>query len=415
MIARTIRLYQNAFSGLSKDVWILTLIFFINRSGTMVMPFLTILMTTSKGFTLQEAGFMMSAFGMGSIVGTNVGGRLTDKFNPYPIMFWSLFISGIIFISLIFIESLAGYCTVLFLLSSIADAYRPANNAALAFYSRPENYTRSFGLIRMAANLGFAAGPGLGGVIIAVFGYNALFIADGLTCILASFAILIFLDPQKIKESKAQKQKEEALSGKPTGIKPGKDKIFLLFVVLNFFTALGFIQLFSTIPVFFKDIITYSETQVGLVMGFNGLLIAMVEMPLVYSIENKYEKMKLVGIGAIIFGLAYLPFLWTSWLWITPWIFMVLLSLGEILNMPFSNSWVSERASAATQGRYMGVYSMSWAIAFILGPTVSMYIAEHYDFSMLWIFTSSVCIISGLGYLVLRRKTGVKEIKSELV
>jgi predicted MFS family arabinose efflux permease len=335
MIARTIRLYQNAFSGLSKDVWILTLIFFINRSGTMVLPFLTILMTTSKGFTLQEAGFMMSAFGMGSVVGNNLGGRLTDKFNPYPIMFWSLFISGLIFMSLVFINSLIGYCVVLFLLSSIADAYRPANNAALAFYSRPENYTRSFGLIRMAANLGFAAGPGLGGVIIATFSYNALFVADGLTCILAAFAIRIFLSPEKLKESKARKQEEEALSGNTVGVKPVRDKIFMIFVLLNFFTALGFIQLFSTIPVFFKDIIAYSETRVGLVMGFNGLLIALVEMPLVYSIENKHEKMKLIGIGAIIFGISYLPFLSSGSLWITPWIFMIFLSLGEILNMPF--------------------------------------------------------------------------------
>ncbi len=415
MIARTIRLYQNSFSGLSKDVWTLTLIFFINRSGTMVLPFLTILMTTSKGFTLQEAGFMMSAFGMGSVVGNNVGGRLTDKFNPYPIMFWSLFISGLIFMSLIFVSSLIGYCVVLFLLSSIADAYRPANNAALAFYSKPENYTRSFGLIRMAANLGFAAGPGLGGLIIATFSYNALFIADGLTCILAALAIRIFLSPQKLKESKAKKQHEEAISGKPAGINPGRDKIFLIFVLLNFFTAMGFIQLFSTIPVFFKDIIAYSETQVGLVMGFNGLLIALVEMPMVYSIENKHEKMKLVGIGAIIFGISYIPFLSSGSLWITPWIFVAILSIGEILNMPFSNSWVSERATAATQGRYMGVYSMSWAIAFILGPTLSMYVAEHYDFPTLWMLTSAACIASGIGYLVLRRKIGIREIKTEVV
>ncbi len=415
MIARTIRLYQNSFSGLSKDVWILTLIFFINRSGTMVLPFLTILMTTSKGFTLQEAGFMMSAFGMGSVVGNNLGGRLTDKFNPYPIMFWSLFISGLVFISLVFIETLIGYCLVLFVLASIADAYRPANNAALAFYSKPENYTRSFGLIRMAANLGFAAGPGLGGVIIAGFGYNALFIADGVTCLLAAFSILFFLDPKKIQESKTQKQQEEILAGKPTGINPGRDKIFLIFVVLNFFTAIAFLQLFSTIPVFFKDIITYSETQVGLVMGFNGLLIALVEMPLVYSIENKHEKMKLVGIGAILFGLAFLPFLMKSWLWITPWIYVFVLSFGEILNMPFSNSWVSERASASTQGRYMGVYSMSWSLAFILGPTISMYIAEHYDFSSLWLIASIISIASGFGYLALRKKAREQEVTTEYV
>ncbi|MCB0650216.1 MAG: MFS transporter [Saprospiraceae bacterium] len=409
MIARTIRLYQNSFSGLSRDVWILTLIFFINRSGTMVLPFLTIVMTSSKGFSLQEAGFMMSAFGMGSIVGANLGGRITDRTSPYPVMFWALFLSGLVFFMLLFVDSLLGYCGVLFLLSSIADTYRPANNAALAFYSKPENYTRSFGLIRLAANLGFAAGPGLGGIIIAHFSYDALFIVDGLTCILASFAILIFLDRNKIKESKAQKHRDEQSLGIKIDRRPGRDKVFLVFVLLNFLTALGFLQLFSTIPVFFKNVITYSETQVGLVMGFNGLLIALIEMPMVYSIENKYEKMKLVGIGAIIFGLAYLPFQMGGLLWMAPWMFVFLLTIGEILNMPFANAWVSERASAKTQGRYMGIFSMGWASAFIIGPTLSMYIAEHYDFPTLWILTSVICIGAGLGFLALRKKIALSE------
>ena len=197
MLGRTIRLYQSSYAGLSKDVWILTFILFVNRTGAMVIPFLTVLMTTSKGFTLLEAGYMMSAFGVGSIVGTTVGGKLTDTFNPFPVMFWSLIFTGLVFFSLLFIESLWGFCLVLFLLSSVSDAYRPANNAALSFYSKPENYTRSFGLLRLAANLGFAFGPGLGGFIIAFWGYDSLFIVDGVTCLFAAVAMLYFLDQKK--------------------------------------------------------------------------------------------------------------------------------------------------------------------------------------------------------------------------
>jgi MFS family permease len=373
----------------------------------MVIPFLTILMTTSKGFTLQEAGFMMSAFGMGSIVGSNLGGRLTDKLGPYPVMFWSLLLSGLIFISLIYVESLLGYCFVLFLLSSVADAYRPANSASMAFYSAPENYARSFGLLRLAANLGFAVGPGLGGFIIVFFSYDALFIADGATCILASFALLFFLDPKKIKESKAKKKKEEEAMGNKTDRSPVKDKIFLIFVFLNFMTAMGFMQLFSTVPVYFKQVIHYTETQIGLIMAFNGLLIALIEMPLVYSIENKYEKMKLVGIGAILFGVAFLPFQATGLLLFAPWAFVFFLTIGEVLNMPFSSAWVSERASANTQGRYMGIYSMSWAAALIVGPTLSMYIADEYGFSSLWLITAAICFLAGIGFLTLRKKFAV--------
>lgn len=404
MIARTVRLFQNSYSGLSKDVWILTLILFINRSGAMVLPFLTILMTSSKGFSLQEAGFMMSAFGLGSIVGAQIGGRLTDKVGPYPIMFWSLFLSGLVFFTLLFVESLAGYCLILFLLSSIADAYRPANQASLAFYSREENYARSFGLLRLAANLGFAVGPGLGGVIIAYFSYDALFIADGITCILASFALLIFLDPKKIKESKEKKQKEEMEAGTKTDRLPRKDRIFIFYVVLNFISAMGFMQLFSTIPVFFKEVIAYTETKIGLVMALNGILIVLIEMPLVYTIENKYDKLKLVGIGSIIFGLAFLPFQLSGYLFLAPWIFIILFTIGEVLNFPFSNAWVSERASANTQGRYMGMFSMSWAAAFILGPSASMYLADNFGFSMLWMVSALVCFVSGLGFLELRRQ-----------
>ena len=68
---------------------------------------------------------------------------------------------------------------------------------ALSAYSKPENKTRSVTLIRLAINLGFSAGPALGGLIITSLSYRGLFWVDGITCILAVFyCYLMYLNPK---------------------------------------------------------------------------------------------------------------------------------------------------------------------------------------------------------------------------
>jgi predicted MFS family arabinose efflux permease len=45
----------------------------------MVIPFLSLYLTKSLNFTLIDVGWIMSFFGLGSVVGTWLGGKLTDK------------------------------------------------------------------------------------------------------------------------------------------------------------------------------------------------------------------------------------------------------------------------------------------------------------------------------------------------
>ncbi|HMQ90537.1 MAG TPA: MFS transporter, partial [Flavilitoribacter sp.] len=165
MLAPAIRLYRHSFSGLSRDIWLLSLVMLVNRAGTMVIPFLTIYLTGQKGFRLEEAGWVMSSFGLGSVLGAFIGGKLTDRIGYYPVQFWSLALGGFCFLGLQFVNGVAAMCAATFILSTIADAFRPANQTAVAFHSRPENRSRAFALVRLAVNLGFSAGPGMGGVI----------------------------------------------------------------------------------------------------------------------------------------------------------------------------------------------------------------------------------------------------------
>ena len=41
MLQRALQKYFNNFKGFSREIWILALITFINRAGTMVLPFLS--------------------------------------------------------------------------------------------------------------------------------------------------------------------------------------------------------------------------------------------------------------------------------------------------------------------------------------------------------------------------------------
>ena len=163
------------YKGFSQEVWLLALITFVNRAGAMVIPFLSLYLTKDLGFSLSQVGWIMSCFGFGSLLGVFLGGKLTDQIGYYKVMYSSLLLGGLVFIILQFFQSLIAVCIGFFILSLVADAFRPAIWVALSANSREENRTRSVTLIRLAINLGFSIGPALGGLIIAGIGYRGLF------------------------------------------------------------------------------------------------------------------------------------------------------------------------------------------------------------------------------------------------
>jgi predicted MFS family arabinose efflux permease len=169
------RSYIHTFNGLSKEVWWLALITFINRAGTMVIPFLSLYLNKNLNFLMPDIGWIMTYFGLGSVIGTWIGGELTDKIGYYKVMLVSLLLTGIFFILLQYLTTFHGFCAGIFIVMLAADAFRPAMFVALNAYSKPKNKTRSLTLIRLAINLGFSAGPAVGGLIIIGIGYEGLF------------------------------------------------------------------------------------------------------------------------------------------------------------------------------------------------------------------------------------------------
>lgn len=399
MIAPAIRLYRNAFSGLSRDIWILALVTLVNRAGTMVIPFMTVYLTHEKGFTLQQAGWVMSSFGLGSVLGSYVGGRLTDRFSFFEVQFWTLFLSGFMFWVLRGMDTLAALCITIFVLCTISDAFRPANLASVAVYSKPENRTRSFSLVRLAINLGFAVGPAIGGILAASKGYSWLFWVDGLTCIIAAILLRILLKPKK---SNTHQESEATMP--QVRQSAYRDRPFLWLILLTTINTVSFMQMFSTYPVFLRMHFQLSEDHIGMLLALNGLIIAVIEMLLVYSLERRYKPTLLIGIGYCLIAASYSIFNVTgTWFWV-PTVSIIIVTFGEIFMFPFTNSIALARANPANRGQYMALYSMSFAVGHILGPAIGMQLAGLLGFKALWWAMSSLSMIGFIGLQLVKHQ-----------
>ncbi len=382
--------YKNTFTGLSIEVWWLALVTFINRAGTMIIPFLSLYLTDNLEFSISQIGWIMSCFGIGSVAGTWIGGKLTDKIGFYKVMVGSLFLTGLLFIGMQYLKTFETFCIGIILIMSVADTFRPAMFVAMNAYSKPENKTRSVTLIRLAINLGFSAGPAVGGLIIANLDYAGLFWTDGITCIIATFVLFKVLNPKKaiIQDDLKVENSSSVYSNKPFMI--------LFFAMLVF--GVVFFQYFSAMPLYYKEIHFLTEPEIGLLLGANGFLIFLLEMPTISWMEKKkFNKSKLVLFGAFLTGLSFIVLNTTNWSGILI-VGMFFMTIGEMIAFPFANSIAMDLSKGKNQGEYMAMYVMAFSIASVFGFNAGLQTISKFGYNTTW---TAMAILSGVCMLLL--------------
>jgi len=360
----------------------------------MVIPFLSLYLTQNLGFTLENVGSIMTSFGLGSLLGAWAGGKLTDLFGYYKVMFVSLVLTGFLFIGVQFLNGFWPICIGIFLLMVAADAFRPASYVALNAYSKHENKTRSVTLIRLAINLGFSLGPAMGGLLIASIGYTGLFWADGGTCIIASLLLLLVLHPKRAKIS------DDFRHSSPKSAYT--DMHYLIFIAAMILFAFAFLQYFSTIPIYYNEVHSLNEFQIGLLLALNGFTIFALEMPLIKYLENRpWSKLTHVLLGLVLVGLSFLILNFFSWSSVLI-IGMLLMTFGEMIAFPFSNAFAMDRAKRGNQGEYMALYTMAFSISHIFAHNSGMRSVANFGFDITWYGITVVCLIGILLLLILK-------------
>ncbi|MDB5191538.1 MAG: transporter [Segetibacter sp.] len=364
----------------------------------MVLPFMTMYATQQLHFSIVEAGFIMAMFGAGSVVGAFIGGQLTDAIGFYKVQAFALFGGGCMFIVVGYLKEYWILCAGTFILSMVNESFRPANSTAIAIYSKPDNRTRSYSLNRLAINLGWAVGGALGG-FLAGYNYHLLFWVDGLTNIGAALLLLVVLPvPANLKSTIAHNRTQRIASESAY-----KDKQYMAFIFLTVLFAFCFFQMFTILPVYLKTELGLTEQMIGTLMAINGLIIAVIEMVVVFKLEAKQQPLKYIMYGVWLVGLSYAMYnIFTGQL-LLALASIIVITFGEMISMPFMNSYWISRSSEHNRGQYAALYTMAWGTAQIAAPSIGGYVADKYSYNLLWWIVFAITIVAGAGYIRLKK------------
>ncbi|HLU38626.1 MAG TPA: MFS transporter [Planctomycetota bacterium] len=397
---RRVRLFfRRAWGGLPTLTWLICATAFVNRAGAMVVPFLSLYLGQKFGYSVEQAGYVVALFGVGSVCGSLLGGRLADRFGPVPMQIATLLATGGWMALLALAETPLAFSSGVFVLGILNDAFRPGNVAAVAATVPPFRQTKALALNRFALNAGWAIGPTIGGAL-AGLDYRLLFLADGATCMLAA-GLLWRYAPRDLGRA-TRRHEGDAAARAPS---PWRDGRFLFLLVLSTIGFVVFLQHVQTLSRHLERVLHYDEFEIGLVLAINPLFIVVCEMPLVWRFRNT-PKPRLMVAGAACIGAAFPWLVLESWGTVAVVLSALTVSVGEMLYMPFLGAYVSEYAPVHARGNYLGAYFATFSVSLVLAPPLGGAVYERFGADALWLGCGAAGALAAVGFRWLGRTAG---------
>ena len=366
--------------GLPHDMWALFFTSLINRSGTMVIPFLALYLTKKISVSPAEAGMALLVYGLAAFLAAPLTGKFSDKLGALKVMKFSLFGSGIIFFVYSFISDYYWILVASFILAAVNEAFRPANLSMISEIVTPPQRRMAFALNRLAINAGMSIGPVIGG-FLTLIDYHYLFYANAV----ASIAAGIYFSSVKWSSLAKEEIKEVV---EPTVAIPRirfailSDKSFLFFLVAVIPANLVFFQHLGALPLYIVNDLGFTTAAFGLFGAINTVLIIIVEVPLNNWMANTPYRKSLM-MGALLAGIGFGGFAIATTV-IPLVISIIVFTFGEMIFFPTTAAYTSEIAPPNKRGVYMGYYQMTFSFAFSAGPWLGTVVYENYGSVFLW-------------------------------
>ncbi len=346
--------------ALPRPAWVLFLGTFLNKFGTFVLPFLTLYLTR-RGFTLRDAGIAMSAYGLGSLIASGLGGWLADVIGRRKTIVLSMFSVAFAMMALSQSRSLVTIVAATFFAALTGELYRPASSALLADLVPPELRVTAFSAYRMAFNAGFAFGPATAG-FLAERGFFWLFAGDAATSVLFGIIALAMLPRagQIHSDEGGWVADLKTLAG---------DREFHRVLAGAFIIGLVFLQISSTFSLHVTRL-GFSAATYGMILSLNGVLVTFCELPM-STITGRFKPWQMMAFGyfLISIGFAGNAFAHSEAALIGC---VVIFTFGEMATFPVTSAYIAGLSPAHMRGRYMGVYALVWSAGLIAAPQIGL-------------------------------------------
>jgi MFS family permease len=283
------------------------------------------------------------------------------------------------------------------LLSVVTEGFRPASLAMYSDLVPPERRKPAFALARLAVNLGMSVGPALGG-FLAERSFLYLFWVNGVTTLLAAAVLVLWPFSRRkhhatgatlggtplsggVGALAAAQMEGDGAAAAPAG-SAWQDRRFLVFLLSVFPLTLVFFQHMGPMALYLVDHLDLSKQTYGWIFTINTLMIVFLEVPL-NTAMIAWPHGKALTLGALLTAIGFGGLAFPGGLGLVV-VTTVVWTFGEMILFPTMSAYVADAAPPVRLGQYMGLYTMTFGLAFAVGPWAGTLLLVHLGGYALW-------------------------------
>ncbi len=400
MLARLTRIYHEFPS----KFWVVVLVSFIDRiGGTLLFPFFSLYITQKFNVGMTRAGIILGVLSAFGLVGNMLGGALTDRFGRRRLILFGLVFSALSTLSFGLANSLAVLYPLIVVIGLLSNVAGPAHDAMIADLLPEKQRSEGFGILRVAANLAWIIGPTIGG-LVAARSFFMLFVIDSVMSCIVALLFYKFI-PETRPAAPAEISRNESVWQTMAGYRHVlRDFAYMAFLLASMLMLVVYQQMYNTLPVYLRDTHGFTPSAYGFFLTTSAITVVLFQFWVTRRIKHRppFLMMALgtafyvIGFTMIGFISAYVLFLLAS----------VIITIGEMIQMPTSQALAANFAPLEMRGRYMAVFGLCWAIPSMIGPGAAGWILDNFNPNLLWYGGGILCVLSTLSFLALQLKFG---------
>lgn len=388
---------------LPREVWTLTFSRLIMAFGFAVsFPYISIYLYQVRELPMSLIGSMLTTAYVSGVVGRIVGGILISRIGRKKVLVGTFYIRSLLFlfISLVVWKNLHPFLFVpaLMLNSFFFNIFMTTVDTIIADVTDPSNRNLAYSTNRVGINLGWAAGPAIGG-FLAEISYAILFLITALTTLTAGIINHLFIRETGRKESMRQERKSLNL------IQVLKDRRFMIFVAMTLTLYVSMSQIISTLSVYATSYVGISKSQLGIAYTINGLLVVFFQIPVSLLVIRMNELKALIS-GLLLYSIAYFSIGFATNLFYIIGAIIVI-TFSEMLSVPTTQSLVSKMSPKDRIPSYMGVFGLFQGLGWAIGPMVGGIIMDALapNGRAIWTAISFIPLMGAIGFFLYSRFT----------
>ncbi len=394
---------RQIYSEYPSKFWVVVLAAFIDGiGGTLLFPFFSLYITQKFNVGMTQAGFVLGLFSLFGLIGSMIGGALTDKFGRRQLIIIGLVFSACSTLTLGLVNAMAVLYPLSVVIGLFSHMAGPAHNAMIADLLPENKRAEGFGVLRVVGNLAWIIGPTIGG-LVAAKSFFALFVIDAVISCIVALIVFKFI-PETKPETPAEKQGESVLQTLVGYRLVLRDFAFMAFSVCSILMLLVYQQMYNTLSVFLRDVHGIDPQRYGFLLTTSAIIVVLFQFSVTRWIRRR-PPFVMMAVGTLFYAVGFGMFGFVS-AYILFALAIIIITVGEMIGVPTSQSLAANFAPEDMRGRYMAMFGLSWAIPQTIGPAAAGMIIDNLNPNLLWYIGGLLCIAASLGYFALHARLG---------